>query len=66
MLDAAWLDREPQTAAVAKATAGRGARVAARHCHQVLAGIGFTTEHPFHRCVRRILLLEQLLGPRVP
>jgi alkylation response protein AidB-like acyl-CoA dehydrogenase len=36
--------------------------VAARHCQQVLAGIGFTTEHPFHRYVRRILVLEQLLG----
>lgn len=62
MLDAAWLDRAPQTAAMAKATAGRGARVAARHCQQVLAGIGFTTEHPFHRYARRILVLEQLLG----
>jgi hypothetical protein len=28
----------------------------------VLAGIGFTTEHPFHRYLRRILVLEQLLG----
>jgi alkylation response protein AidB-like acyl-CoA dehydrogenase len=36
--------------------------VAARHCQQVLAGIGFTTEHPFHRYLRRILVLEQLLG----
>jgi hypothetical protein len=62
LLDAAWSDRVPQSAAMAKATAGRGARVAARHCQQVLAGIGFTTEHPFHRYVRRVLVLEQLLG----
>jgi Acyl-CoA dehydrogenase, C-terminal domain len=62
MLDAGWLDRSPQTAAMAKALAGRGARVAARHCQQVLAGIGFTTEHSFHRYFRRILVLEQLLG----
>jgi len=62
VLDAAWLDHEPQTAAMAKATAGRAARVTARHCQQVLAGIGFTTEHPFHRYLRRILVLEQLLG----
>jgi alkylation response protein AidB-like acyl-CoA dehydrogenase len=62
VLDAAWLDHAPQTAAMAKATAGRGARVAARHCQQVLAGIGFTTEHPFHRYVKRVLVLEQLLG----
>jgi Acyl-CoA dehydrogenase, C-terminal domain len=62
VLDAAWLDREPLAAGMAKATAGRAARVAARHGQQVLAGIGFTTEHPFHRYARRILVLEQLLG----
>jgi alkylation response protein AidB-like acyl-CoA dehydrogenase len=62
LLDAAWLDRAPETAAMAKALAGRSARVAARHCQQVLAGIGFTTEHPFHRYLRRVLVLEQLLG----
>lgn len=62
VLDAAWLDHEPQTAGLAKATAGRAARVTARHGQQVLAGIGFTTEHPFHRYLRRILVLEQLLG----
>jgi alkylation response protein AidB-like acyl-CoA dehydrogenase len=61
-LGAAWLDRSPQTAAMAKATAGRGARTAARHCQQVLAGIGFTTEHDLHRYVRRVLVLEQVLG----
>ena len=33
--------------------AGRGARVAAKHCQQVLAGIGFTTEHDLHRYLRR-------------
>ena len=62
VLDAAWLDHEPQTAGMAKAAAGRAARVAARHSQQVLAGIGFTTEHPFHRYLRRVLVLEQLLG----
>jgi alkylation response protein AidB-like acyl-CoA dehydrogenase len=62
VLEAAWLDQAPETAAMAKATAGRGARAAARHCQQVLAGIGFTTEHALHRYVRRILVLEQLLG----
>jgi hypothetical protein len=34
----------------------------ARHCQQVLAGIGFTTEHPLHRSVRRPIALDQLLG----
>jgi hypothetical protein len=62
VLDAAWLDQRPPAAAIAKATAGRAARATARHCQQVLAGVGFTTEHPFHRYLRRILVLEQLLG----
>jgi len=62
VLAAAWEDRSPQTAAMAKALAGRGARTAARHCQQVLAGIGFTTEHSLHRYVRRILVLDQLFG----
>ena len=47
---------------MAKAFAGRSARTVARHCQQVLAGIGFTTEHPLHRSVRRTLVLDQLLG----
>jgi hypothetical protein len=62
VLDAAWLDRSPQTAAMAKASAGRGARTAARHCQQVLAGMGFTTEQGLHRYVRRVVVLEQVLG----
>ena len=62
VLSAAWEDRSPQTAAMAKALAGRGARTAARHCQQVLAGIGFTTEHPLHRYVRRVLVLDELFG----
>jgi hypothetical protein len=61
-LGAAWLERSPQAASMAKATAGRSARTAARHCQQVLAGIGFTTEHDLHRYVRRVLVLEPLLG----
>jgi alkylation response protein AidB-like acyl-CoA dehydrogenase len=62
VLDAAWLEPSPQAAAMAKASAGRGARLAARHCQQVLAGIGFTTEHDLHRYVRRIFVVEQILG----
>jgi alkylation response protein AidB-like acyl-CoA dehydrogenase len=62
VLDAAWLDPSPVTAAMAKATAGRGARVAAKHCQQVLAGIGFTTEHDLHLHLRRIWMLDQLFG----
>jgi alkylation response protein AidB-like acyl-CoA dehydrogenase len=62
MLDAAWLDRTPTMTSMAKAVAGRQARTVSRHCQQVLAGIGFTVEHPFHRYVRRILVLDVLLG----
>jgi alkylation response protein AidB-like acyl-CoA dehydrogenase len=47
---------------VAKAVAGRSARTVARHCQQVLAGIGFTTEHDLHLHVRRTLVLDRLLG----
>jgi hypothetical protein len=60
LLDAAWEDKA--FAPMAKATAGRSARTAARHCQQVLAGIGFTAEHPLHRYVRRAFVLDQLLG----
>ncbi|WP_157116566.1 acyl-CoA dehydrogenase family protein [Nocardia flavorosea] len=49
-------------AALAKAAAGRAALVTARHCQQVLGGIGFTAEHEFHRHYRRVLVLDGLLG----
>jgi hypothetical protein len=61
-LDASWEFQSPTTAALAKAVAGRSARIVARHCQQVLAGIGFTTEHPFHRYLRRVLVLDGLFG----
>ena len=32
------------------------------HAQQVLAGVGFTTEHPFHRFLKRNLALEGLFG----
>jgi hypothetical protein len=62
LLTAAWDDGSPESAAMAKAVAGHGARTAARHCQQVLAGIGFTTEHDLHRYVRRVYVLDELLG----
>jgi alkylation response protein AidB-like acyl-CoA dehydrogenase len=48
--------------AMAKAIAGRSARSVARHAQQVLAGMGFTSEHPFHRYLRRTMVLDQLFG----
>jgi alkylation response protein AidB-like acyl-CoA dehydrogenase len=60
--EGAWQDEQPLTAALAKAVAGRSARTVARHAQQVLAGVGFTTEHPFHHHLRRALALDALLG----
>jgi alkylation response protein AidB-like acyl-CoA dehydrogenase len=61
-LETAWDDRSPGSAAMAKALAGRAGQTAARHGQQVLAGIGFTTEHELHRSVRRVLVLDELFG----
>jgi alkylation response protein AidB-like acyl-CoA dehydrogenase len=52
----------PLLAGMAKALAGRGGRTVARHCQQVLAGVGFTAEHEFHHSFRRVLTLDGLLG----
>ena len=61
-LVAAGDEPNPVTAALAKAAAGRAARTVTAHCQQVLAGTGFTTEHPFHRFLKRTLVLEGLFG----
>jgi alkylation response protein AidB-like acyl-CoA dehydrogenase len=61
-LAGAWDEGTPLAAVLAKGLAGRSTRVAARHCQQVLAGIGFTTEHGFHHHLRRALVLDRLLG----
>jgi alkylation response protein AidB-like acyl-CoA dehydrogenase len=61
-LDAAGDEPNAVTAALAKATAGRTARAVAAHCQQVLAGIGFTTDHPFHRFLKRTMVLDGLFG----
>ncbi|MBX6387382.1 MAG: acyl-CoA/acyl-ACP dehydrogenase [Frankia sp.] len=45
-----------------KAAAGQAALDAARHCQQVLGGIGFTAEHALHRHIRRALVLDGLFG----
>jgi hypothetical protein len=62
LVTAAWEEPTPGTAALAKGMAGHSARTVARHAQQVLAGIGFTLEHPLHRYVRRTVVLDQLLG----
>jgi hypothetical protein len=61
-LGAAGDEPNALTAALAKATAGRTAQTVTGHCQQVLAGIGFTTDHPFHRYLKRTMLLEGVFG----
>ena len=55
-------DNPDLTALLAKAAAGKAALTAARHCQQVLGGIGFTAEHDLHHHVKRVLVLDGLLG----
>jgi hypothetical protein len=47
---------------LAKAAAGQAALTAARHCQQVLGGIGFTAEHDLHRHIKRAMVLDAMLG----
>ncbi|MDT5146175.1 MAG: hypothetical protein QOC58_820 [Mycobacterium sp.] len=47
---------------LAKAAAGQAAMTTARHCQQVLGGIGFTAEHRLHHHIKRSLVLDGLLG----
>lgn len=55
-------DNPDLTALLAKAAAGKAALTTAKHCQQVLAGIGFTAEHDLHHHVERVLVLDGLLG----
>jgi alkylation response protein AidB-like acyl-CoA dehydrogenase len=55
-------DAEGLASLLAKAAAGQAALTAARHCQQVLGGIGFTAEHQLHHHVKRSLILDGLLG----
>lgn len=47
---------------VVKAVAGRNGKRVSQHALQTLGGIGFTTEHDFHRYQGRIVTLDALLG----
>lgn len=55
-------DPDPLLAALAKSLAGRGVRTASKHAQQVLAGIGFTTDHRFHLWMKRALVVDVLFG----
>lgn len=55
-------DPDELASLLAKAAAGQAALTAARHCQQVLGGIGFTAEHRLHHHIKRSLILDNLLG----
>jgi hypothetical protein len=60
---ASFDEPEPMVAALAaKVVAGRAQRAVAAHCQQVLGGIGFTAEHPFHRYLFRATVADRVLG----
>lgn len=61
-LDLPGDDNPDLTALLAKAAAGTAALTAAKHCQQVLGGIGFTAEHDLQHHVKRVLVLDGLLG----
>jgi hypothetical protein len=61
-LSAAAAEPDDLSCLLAKAAAGQAALTAARHCQQVLGGIGFTAEHALHTHIKRALVLDGLLG----
>ena len=62
MLPASFDDHEPVIASTARSSGRSGQRLVATHCQQVLAGIGFTADHPFHRFMFRATTIDRLLG----
>ncbi|HEX3796630.1 MAG TPA: acyl-CoA dehydrogenase family protein [Acidimicrobiales bacterium] len=48
--------------AMSKLVAGRSAAKVTAHCQQVLAGIGFTSQHPFHRFMKQASSIDRLFG----
>jgi len=52
----------PLAAATAKVVTGKAVAMTAAHTQQLLAGIGFTTDHPYHRFMKRAVVLERMLG----
>jgi Acyl-CoA dehydrogenase, C-terminal domain len=52
-------------AATAKVVTGQAVSVTVANAQQLLAGIGYTAEHPFHHFMKRTVVLERLLGSAV-
>ena len=60
---AAWDAAEfPFAAATAKLVVSRSIATVVPRTQQVLAGIGFTAEHPYHRYMKRVVTLDRVLG----
>jgi len=53
---------DPLLPALAKSLAGTAARTTSTHAQQVLAGIGFTTDHDFQRWMKRTMVVETVCG----
>ena len=62
VVDVCGDETDPLLAALAKSLAGKAARATAGHAQQVLAGIGFTTDHPFQLRLKRVLTVDSLFG----
>ena len=63
MTTSAWeSDDLVLAAATAKVVTGKAVGVTAAHTQQLLAGIGFTADHPYHRFMKRAVVLERMLG----
>ncbi|HEV7792115.1 MAG TPA: acyl-CoA dehydrogenase family protein [Pseudonocardia sp.] len=60
----AWAQPAATTSLLAALLGATAVETANLHCQQVLGGIGFTWEHPFHRYARRGRVLAALLGTR--
>jgi hypothetical protein len=60
--DESWTGDTVFAAAAAKCLAGRGFRLAAENCLQVMGAIGFTLEHDLHRFILRGTVLDVLYG----
>jgi Acyl-CoA dehydrogenase, C-terminal domain len=61
-LDVAWQGDDPFVDLSVKTLSGQAASLAARNCHQVCGGMGFSWEFGMHRWVRRSSVLDGLLG----
>jgi hypothetical protein len=60
---AAWdADESVLAAATAKLVVSQSTATVVTHTQQILAGIGFTAEHPYHSFMKRAVTLDRILG----